>query len=347
MLNRQFVLLKLNKYLNSAREISVEEFDILFAELTKKEQYEVIRIMIEEDIQYVDEKTPEETEEEITLVQKSGYSLKQEDYLSFSSAMLCKLYQEGNSVALEALIKKNERFVQTRAKKFASKFIGNKLSEEDLYQEGILGLIKAAQKFDTKMDNAFLTYADSWIIQSISRAIFDTGFTIRLPVHMFERIFRVVKIKNLRPELDSVSLTNKINKLYPNNFLTVEQVKEALKYAEIYLNTISLNITIAEEEESELIEFIQDEANPNPYDRLEISNLQENLKKTIYTLKPREILVVLMRYGFWTGEPMTLEAIGKNLGLTRERIRQIEAKALRKLRNPARTKLIKNFLGGD
>jgi len=346
MLNRQFVLLKLNKYLNSAREISAEEFDILFAELTKKEQYEVIRIMIEEDIQYVDEKTPEETEEEITLAQKSGYSLKQEDYLSFSSAMLCKLYQEGNSVALEALIKKNERFVQTRAKRFSSKFIGNKLSEEDLYQEGIIGLIKAAQRFDSNMDNAFLTYADSWIIQSISRAIFDTGFTIRLPVHMFERIFRVVKIKNLQPDLDNISLTNKINELYPNNFITVEQVKEALKYAEIYLNTISLNITIGEEE-SELIEFIQDEANPNPNERLEISNLQENLKKVIFTLKPREILVVLMRYGFWSGEPMILEDIGKNFGLSRERIRQIEAKALRKLRNPARTKQINNFFGGN
>lgn len=347
MLNRRFVLLKLNKYLNSAREISAEEFDILFAELTKKEQYEVIRIMIEEDIQYVDEKTPEETEEEITLAQKSGYSLKQEDYLSFSSAMLCKLYQEGNSVALEALIKKNERFVQTRAKKFASKFIGNKLGEEDLYQEGILGLIRAAQKFDTNMDNAFLTYADSWIIQSISRAIFDTGFTIRLPVHMFERIFRVVKIKNLQPNLDNISLTKKINELYPNNYITVEQVKEALKYAEIYLNTISLNIAIGEEEESELIEFIQDETNPNPYERLEISNVQENLKKTIFTLQPREILVVLMRYGFWSGEPMTLEDIGKNFGLTRERIRQIEVKALRKLRNSARTNLINNFYGGN
>lgn len=347
MLNRQFVLLKLNKYLNSAREISVEEFDILFAELTKKEQYEVIRIMIEEDIQYVDEKTPEETEEEITHAQKSGYSLKQEDYLSFSSAMLCKLYQEGNSVALEAIIKKNERFVQARAKKFSSKFKGNKLTEEDLYQEGILGLIKAAQKFDSNMDNAFLTYADSWIIQSMSRAIFDTGFTIRLPVHVFERIFRVVKIKKSQPNLDNIALTNKINELYPNNCITVEQVKEALKYAEIYLNTISLNMTIGEEEESELIEFIQDEANPNPYESVEVLNLQENIKKIIFTLKPREILVILMRYGFWSGAPMTLQDVGENFGLTRERIRQIEARALRKLRNPARSKLISNFYGGN
>ena len=347
MLNRQFVLLKLNKYLNSAREISAEEFDILFAELTKKEQYEVIRIMIEEDIQYVDEKTPEETEEEITLAQKSGYSLKQEDYLSFSSAMLCKLYQESNSVALEALIKKNERFVQTRAKKFFSKFKGNKLSEEDLYQEGVLGLIKAAQKFDTNMDNAFLTYADSWIIQSIMRAIYDTGFTIRLPVHMFERMFRILKIKNLHPDLDDFELTKRINEIYPNNFLYVDQVKKALNYAEIYLNMVSLNITINEDEDSELIDFISDGANLTPYDMLEISDLQETLKKAIYTLKPREILVVLMRYGFLAGKPMTLEDTGKEFGLTRERIRQIEAKALRKLRNPSRTKLIKNFLGGD
>lgn len=151
----------------------------------------------------------------------------------------------------------------------------------------------------------------------------------------------------MQPNLDNISLTKKINELYPNNYITVEQVKEALKYAEIYLNTISLNIAIGEEEESELIEFIQDETNPNPYERLEISNVQENLKKTIFTLQPREILVVLMRYGFWSGEPMTLEDIGKNFGLTRERIRQIEVKALRKLRNSARTNLINNFYGGN
>ena len=346
MLNRQYVLAKLNPYLNSAREISAEEFEMLFSYLTKKEQYQVIDIMIDNDIEYVDEKNPEETRSEITQTNVAKVFADPKKYLSYSSAMLCRLYQEGRKDALEILIIKNEKYVRHVAKKIMNNISTQSLSEEELFQEGVIGLIKAAELFDVKRDNAFLTYASSWIKQAIYRAIFNTGYRVRMPVHMMEKIFRIKKIENKYNGISTKELVIKINEAYPNNQVTFDEVHDALIYADIYLNMASLNAEINDEGDSELIEFVEDKSVDLP-DKVcatrEFSKVINNLLKR--KLSSRETMVLFMRYGFLTGRPMTLQEIGIHFNVSRERVRQIEEKALKKLHKKEVLKTLTSFLG--
>lgn len=345
MLNRKYILEKLNNYLNDAREISAEEFDLLFSELTKKEQYEVIRIMIEENIEYVDEKS---TISDVCVSNKKGqvvYSKNVCDYKNLSSALLCKLYREGNSVALDALIIKNRRYVCKIAMHYFSKYPGVTLELEDVEQEGILGVIEAAKRFDIKQDNAFLTYADAWIRQKIARAIINTGYTIRLPVHVFDKIIRITRIRRAYPSLTKDELVEKLKceKIF-NVDLSISDFNKYFYYSELYLDTTSLNILVGEDGESELIDFIPNEKVDEPYQIVEKANLSKELKAVLQSLRPAEQAVIILRYGLADGCPRTLDDIGKYYGVTRERIRQIEKKALHKLRHPTRASRLKIFL---
>ena len=346
MLNRQYILSKLEKYLNDAREISAEEFDLLFSILSKREQYEIIDIMIDENIEYVDEKN---VLDDVCYTTDKGdvtYSQNIDDYKHLTSAMLCKLYQEGNAVALAALLEKNRRYIYAKAYAALRKYPGATLEFEDICQEGMLGLIEAANRFDVGNDNAFLTYAGYWVQQRIARAIIDTGYTIRLPVHVFEKIKKIAKLRSMYPLLTVEELFEKIIVTGDSWCASCEDLEKYLYYAELYLHTDSLNELVGEDGDIELIDLIPGEKQLDPAEIAEKAEFSEILQKVLNTLTPREKLVISFRFGLIDGQTHTYEEIGRRYGLTRERIRQIVAKGLRKLRHPSRAKRLKIIYEG-
>ena len=243
--------------------------------------------------------------------------------------------KKGDQVALEKLTRANLRFVVSVAKQYQNQG----LSLPDLINEGNLGLIKAVEKFDYNKGFKFSTYATWWIRQAITRAIADQARTIRIPVHMVETINKLVRVsRQLLQELGREPLPEEIAKEMDTN---VERVREIMKIAQ---EPVSLETPIGEEEDSHLGDFIEDHDAPAPADAASFTLLREQLGEVLETLTLREKKVLELRFGLEDGRSRTLEAVGQHFGVTRERIRQIEAKALRKLRHPSRSKRLKDFL---
>jgi RNA polymerase primary sigma factor len=329
-------------------DIDKEQIDEIYDSLTSM-GIEVVNDS--EDIFEIDEKEvkveEEEEEVEIDLSIPKGISiddpvrmylkeigkvplLSGEEEIKLAQAM-----EEGDEYAKQKLCEANLRLVVSIAKRY----VGRGMLFLDLIQEGNLGLIKAVEKFDWRKGYKFSTYATWWIRQAITRAIADQARTIRIPVHMVETINKLVRIS--RQLLQELGREPKPEEIAKEMDMPVEKVREILKIA---LEPVSLETPIGEEEDSHLGDFIPDNDAPAPADAAAFSMLKEQLIEVLDTLTPREQKVLKLRFGLEDGRARTLEEVGKRFEVTRERIRQIEAKALRKLKHPSRSKKLKDYL---
>ena len=358
VLNREYILEAIRPYLTKDKKLRESDFNRLFSDLTRKEQYQIIESLIDADIDYVDDEASppidqksiidiftEIESESIVETKKSHAAPKStlgrdaKQLLGLKNEQLCALYQQGDPLALEALVLKNEKFVYRDALALSKQFKQDSLTIDDIVQYGNIGLIAAADRFDVTRGFSFLTYAGHWIKQSITRNIIDHAYLIRLPVHVMERARRFWGVPAAHPNFTEAELIEEIITL--GYATSAKEIRHLLNLGDLYLNTTSLNVLVGEDEETELEEFIPSDSSVE--DVVEQTFLRESLENVLSTLTPREEKILRLRFGFDDGIERTLEDVGKMFNVTRERIRQIENKALRKLRHPSRTKHIRDF----
>ena len=326
-------------------ELTPDKFDKIIAML-ESNNIDIIRPTEDEEVLIVEDEDEEEdnnldlgniegisTEDPVRMYLKE---IGKVQLLTLDEEIeLAKRIELGDEDAKHRLAEANLRLVVSIAKRY----VGRGMLFLDLIQEGNLGLIKAVEKYDYRKGYKFSTYATWWIRQAITRAIADQARTIRIPVHMVETINKLIRVQ--RQMLQELGREPYPEELAKEMKMPVEKVREIMKVAQ---EPVSLETPVGEEDDSHLGDFIQDDNMPLPVEEASYTLLKEQLVDVMSTLTPREAEVIKLRFGLEDGRSRTLEEVGKEFDVTRERIRQIEAKALRKLRHPSRSKKLKNYL---
>lgn len=359
-MNEELILSMAQPYVKDG-SITYEQFDKIYDMLSRKEQYTVTNILYKNGINLIDEAEQinedtyilnlDESAEDFQvlydegLFKDSGRSGDNEESLIInrnikqSNEILCALIQQGNKQAAQDLCIKNKRMVDKYVAAYQKKY-GNRLDFEDLEQVGFMGLMRAARKFEPRQGYSFTTYAVWWIKQAISREIMENGYAIRLPIHMIERINSVTRAEWLYIDLH---IKERVKKISEDLHLSEDDVRECLILRDNYLNYASLNTPIGENEDTELAEFIPEEDVLSVEDIVANNELASELSAVISTLTPKEQKVLKLRFGLEDGRARTLDEVGSYFNVTRERIRQIELKALIKLRHPSRSKRLRDY----
>ncbi|HUW21149.1 MAG TPA: RNA polymerase sigma factor RpoD [Candidatus Bathyarchaeia archaeon] len=327
-------------------EDRIEELDNLYDHLLKAE-VDVFETVTKEEM-VEDEKAASALTKELevlatlkdkTITDPVRMYLKEIGRISLLTAVeevkLAQRIEKGSDAARKKLVQSNLRLVVSIAKKY----VGRGMGFLDLIQEGNQGLMRAVEKYDWRRGYKFSTYATWWIRQAITRAIADQARTIRIPVHMVETINKVIRIS--RKLMQQLGREPSPEEIGDELELDPDRVREIFKIAQ---NTTSLEKPVGDDQDSLLGDFIQDTSQPSPYDSASKQLLKENVNEVLKTLSDREAKVLKMRFGLNGSRPMTLEEVGREFGVTRERIRQIEAKALRKLKHPSRRKKLQDYL---
>lgn len=374
-MNEKIIMSMVAPYLKG-NTLTYQEFEQIFSMLSLREQYGVLEILDGQQIELVegglgeDEEEPvsgeitgsddddfellydddifiDDEEEADTPKPKSEYREHESAYLKvrrkvlLSNRVLIGMIQEGDAQAKQDLCVKNHGLVDKWAGIY-QRVYGNKMDFEDLEQAGMLGMIKAAERFDLSAGTEFSTYAVWWIKQAIAREIMDHGYTVRIPVHKMEQIQRVIRLDSkFAGETDYYKRMELIS---CTSGMSVPLVEECLRLFYQFMKVTSLDLPVGEDEDITIGELIPYEGEMTVEETVARKILREKLEEVLLTLTAREQKVLRLRFGLDDGRERTLDQIGQLYGVTRERIRQIEAKALRKLRHPSRVKKFKDFL---
>ena len=373
-MNEKLIIGMVAPYLKG-NTLTYQEFEGIFSMLSLKEQYGVLEILDKNQIELIENhadadgcespgQSPDNEEDEFELLyeddifsddggesddQKTGSEREEHktEYLKvrrkilLSNRVLIGMIQEGDAQAKQDLCVKNHGLVNKWAGIY-QKAYGNKMDFEDLEQAGMLGMIKAAERFDLNAGTEFSTYAVWWIKQAITREIMDHGYTIRIPVHRMEQIQKVMRLDS--KYASESDYRKRMGLISRESGMPVSLVEDNMRLFYQFIKATSLDLPIGEEDDTTLGEIVPYEGEMSIEDAATQQVLKERLEEVLQTLTVKEQRVLRLRFGLDDGRVRTLEQVGQEFGVTRERIRQIEAKALRKLRHPSRSRKIKDFL---